>query len=128
MIYGSKRYLETDIDFSMARSVIRGVYFTLETISLVGGLIACCLVIPGWGKVVAILCGLMNMLFVHLFYCFAIGFFELIKNVRQVRDELAQTHQRTMASSDNPVEHWLSGSTPSSKTRYDAATHQYVKE
>ena len=131
MSYGrDNNYSKTDFNFSTAKSVIRGVYFILLVLLVLGALGGVLGMMAGKGGAS---CGLAVLssciifgLLLHVSYSFLIGFFELIKHAREIRNELAALRAKTGASTPEPVA-TAQPAVSAGVTRYDSATHQYVK-
>ena len=79
----------------------------------------------GVGLTTIVSCIVSGMI-LHVVHSFLIGFFELIKHAREIRNELAALRVKSGASSPAPA----AAAQPAASagaTRYDSATHQYVK-
>lgn len=116
-----KDYEKTDANFETAVSVIRIIYYVVEVI-IVMGIIgsACNRSFP------VVVFGVILGLVVHVIYCFNIGLFELIKNVREVRDEIITSRECGASSSKTAAAPSNSGwNTPTSSPRYNPKTHEY---
>lgn len=122
-------YAKTDFNFSTAKSVIGGVRILLVCIVAIGALGGIGLMMQKDGLadgLVTMLSCTIAFLLIHVGYSFMIGFFELIKHAREIRNELAALRAKSGASTPEPV----AAAQPAANvgaTRYDSATHQYVK-
>ena len=79
----------------------------------------------GAGLATIVSCIVSGMI-LHVGYSFLIGFFELIKHAREIRNELAALRVKSGASTPEPVA-TAQPAASAGTTRYDSATHQYVK-
>lgn len=126
----SDGYEKTDFDFTTARSVIRGVYLVFMVLIVLCGLGGFIAAAGGVGRpsvgLMTIFISLIVGLILHVGYSFLVGFFELIKHAREIRNELAALRIKSDASAPAPVTSAQSVAS-SGTTRYDSATHQYVK-
>lgn len=125
------KYAKTDFDFSTARSVIRGVYIIFMVLVVLGALGGFLLIASGADGaaasgittlVSALVCGLL----LHVGYSFLIGFFEPIKHAREIRNELVTLRVKSGTATSATVAS-AQPTANAGETRYDAATHQYVK-
>ena len=123
------KYAKTDFDFSTARSVVRGVYIIFMVLVVLGALGGFLLIVSGADGaagiatlVSALVCGLL----LHIGYSFLIGFFELIKHAREIRNELVALRVKSGIATSATVAS-AQPTANAGETRYDAATHQYVK-
>ena len=130
MSYGrDNNYAKTYFNFSTAKSVIGGVYFILMALIVLGAIGGMMLMMQGGGAGVGlttIVSCLVSGMILHVAYSFLIGFFELIKHAREIRNELAALRAKSGATTPEPV----AAAQPAANvgaTRYDSATHQYVK-
>lgn len=130
MSYGrDNNYAKTDFNFSTAKSVIGGVYFILMALIVLGAIGGMMLMMQGGGAGVGlttIVSCIVSGMILHVGYSFLIGFFELIKHAREIRNELAALRAKSGATTPEPV----AAARPAASvgaTRYDSATHQYVK-
>ena len=123
-------YAKTDFDFTTARSVIRGVYLVFMALIVLCGLGGFITSAGGVGRpavgLMTIFISLIMGLMLHVGYSFLVGFFELIKHAREIRNELAALRAKSGASAPAPVSAAQPAATAGA-TRYDPATHQYVK-
>lgn len=123
-------YAKTDFDFATAQSVIRGVYLIFMILIVLGAIGGIVTIMAGRGGVSVGLATLASCvvsgLLLHVGYSFLIGFFELIKHAREIRNELVAMRVKSGASAPDPVSK-LQPSTSTGTARYDAATHQYVR-
>ena len=130
MSYGrDNNYAKTDFNFSTAKSVIGGVYFILMALIVLGALGGVMLMMQGGGAGVGlttIVSCIVSGMILHVAYSFLIGFFELIKHAREIRNELAALRAKSGASTPEPVA-TAQPVASAGTTRYDSATHQYVK-
>lgn len=130
MSYGhDNSYAKTDFDFATAKGVIGGVYCILMVLIVLGALGGALLMTQrdgtGVGLTTIVSCIVSGMI-LHVGYSFLVGFFELIKHAREIRNELAALRAKSGASTPEPV----AAAQPAASagaTRYDSATHQYVK-
>ena len=122
-------YAKTDFNFSTAKSVIGSVYCILMVLIVLGALGGLLLLMQSGGASVGmttIVSCIVSGMILHVAYSFLIGFFELIKHAREIRNELAALRAKSGASTPEPV----AAAQPAASagaTRYDSATHQYVK-
>ena len=130
MSYGrDNNYAKTDFNFSTAKSVIGGVYFILMALIVLGAIGGMMLMMQGGGAGVGlttIVSCIVSGMILHVAYSFLIGFFELIKHAREIRNELAALRAKSGASTPEPVA-TAQPVAGAGTTRYDSATHQYVK-
>ena len=130
MSYGrDNNYAKTDFNFSTAKSVIGGVYFILMALIVLGAIGGMMLMMQGGGAgvgLMTIVSCIVSGMILHVAYSFLIGFFELIKHAREIRNELAAFRAKSGASTPEPVA-TAQSATSAGTTRYDSATHQYVK-
>lgn len=88
-------YRATDVDFSFVRKIIKGLYYLSELAAAIGVFFGVSVVIRSGdcppemtaGEII-IAYSLAVAIGAHISYCFSIGFFEHIKNTREVRDEI----------------------------------------
>ena len=130
MSYGrDNNYAKTDFNFSTAKSVIGGVYFILMALIVLGAIGGMMLMMQGGGAGVGlttIVSCIVSGMILHVGYSFLIGFFELIKHAREIRNELAALRAKSGATTPEPVA-VAQPAVSAGTTRYDSATHQYVK-
>lgn len=123
-------YAKTDFNFATAQSVIRGVYCILMILIVLGALGGVLGMMAGRGGasvgLVALSSCIVSGLLLHVGYSFLVGFFELIKHAREIRNELVALRVKSGASAPAPVAATQPAATAGA-TRYDPATHQYVK-
>ena len=122
-------YQKTDFNFETARSVIGGVRFVLALLAALGTIVGIGLMLQkdgvAAGLVTTVACAIASLL-ILVGYFFLIGFFELIKHAREIRNELAALRAKSGASTPVPIEAGQPAASAGA-TRYDSATHQYVK-
>ena len=130
MSYGrDNNYAKTDFNFSTAKSVIGGVYFILMALIVLGAIGGMMLMMQGGGAGVGlttIVSCIVSGMILHVAYSFLIGFFELIKHAREIRNEVAALRAKSGASTPEPIAA-AQPVTSAGTTRYDSAKHQYVK-
>lgn len=130
MSYGrDNNYAKTDFNFSTARGVIGGVYCILMVLIVIGALGGVMLMMQRGGASVGlatIVSCVVSGLVLDVANSFLIGFFELIKHAREIRNELAALRAKSGASTPVSVEAGQPAASAGA-TRYDSATHQYVK-
>lgn len=120
-------YEKTDFNFSRAKSVLRGVYIATQAVAILQLVGLTITAVHERGVAVAMPFVLMLVLapfLIHLSYSFMIGFFEIIRHLREIRNELVSARTKTSAASQT------FGQLPppnNSSLRYDSATHQYIK-
>lgn len=120
-----KDYEKTDVSFDTAVSIIRIIYYVAEVIIILV-VLAAALNFRENGALVALVTGIVLGLAVHVAYCFNIGLFELIKNVRQVRNEIIASREYGASSSKTAATPSNTGwNTPTSSPRYNPKTHEY---
>ena len=122
-------YAKTDFDFSTAKGVIGGVYCILMVLIVLGALGGLLLLVQRDGAsagLTTIVSCIVSGMILHVAYSFLIGFFELIKHAREIRNELAALRAKSGASMPEPVA-MPHPAASAGATRYDSATHQYVK-
>ena len=98
-------YEKTDFNFATARSVIRVVYLiimALIVISVVVSVVDLVIGRPHVGFAMLLPCVVLGLL-LHVGYSFLIGFFELIKHVREVRNELVELRMKSDVQAPAPV-------------------------
>lgn len=120
-------YAKSDIDFSRARSVLRGVYIAVQIILILSlfGMTITAIHENGLAMSMSVVLMLVIMPFLaHLIYSFYVGFFEIVRHLREIRDELVASRTRTGAIAQTPPQAVQTDAAP---LRYDAKTHQYVK-
>ena len=123
----TNEYEKADIDFSRAKSVLRGVYLATQAIAILQIIGLTITAVHERGVAVAMPFVLMLVLapfLIHLSYSFMIGFFEIIRHLREIRNEMASARKRAGISSQT------FGQPPqsdNSSLRYDSATHQYIR-
>lgn len=123
-------YAKTDFDFTTTRSVIHGVYcifMFLVLLGAIGGIV--CIASGNGGASVgltALVSCIVSGLLLHVGYSFLVGYFELIKHAREIRNEPVALRVKSGASAPAPVSAAQPTATAGA-TRYDPATHQYVK-
>ena len=117
-------YAKSDFDFSRAKSVLRGAYL-LALIILVLALLSPAIaeVRGGEGMSAVLMLIFMPFLF-HVGYSFMVGFFEIVRHLREIRNELVALRLKAVLTQQPPVQPSQAGA---SSLRYDSATHQYVK-
>jgi len=85
-------YAQTDFNFKIALSVLRIAYYILLVLVVLTTLgMAICLTnetSPLISLPIALPICVIGCLLVHLFYSFLVGFFELVKHAREIRNEL----------------------------------------
>ena len=100
-------YAKTDFNFTTARSVIRGVYLVFMALIVLGALAGLVLLPVGKGGVavgLSTICScIVSGLMLHVGYSFLVGFFELIKHAREIRNELAALRVKSGASAPASV-------------------------
>ena len=122
-------YAKTDFNFSTAKSVIGGVYCILMVLIVLGALGGLLLMVQRDGAsagLTTIVSCIVSGMILHVAYSFLIGFFELIKHAREIRNELAALRAKSGASTPEPVAA-VQPAASAGATRYDSATHQFVK-
>ena len=123
-------YAKTDFNFTTAKSVIHGVYCIFMFLVLLGAIGGVVCIASGKdgasvGLTTIVSC-IVSGLLLHVGYSFLVGFFELIKHTREIRNELVALRVKSGASAPAPVSAAQPAATAGA-TRYDPATHQYVK-
>lgn len=123
----TNEYEKADIDFSRAKSVLRGVYLATQAIAILQLVGLTITAIHESGVAVAMPFVFMLVLapfLIHLSYSFMIGFFEIIRHLREIRNEMASARKRAGISLQTFGQ---SPQSDNSSLRYDSATHQYIK-
>ena len=122
------KYHSTDYNFDGALSILSAVYWLCIVLTVVVVMIGCVVFANGNqpGMVFAtILCGVVVLIVIHFWYSFARVLFEIVKNLRQTRDEIMALRNSSVRVPDTPRSGG-EGNT-SSPLRYDPETHEYVK-
>lgn len=95
-------YAKTDFNFATAQSVIREVYCILMILIVLGALGGVLGMVAGNGGVsvglVTLSSCIVSGLLLHVGYSFLVGFFELIKHAREIRNELVALRVKSGAS------------------------------
>lgn len=122
------KYHSTDYNFDGTLSILSAVYWLGIVLTVVVVMIGCVVFANGNqpGMVFAtILYGVVALIANHLWYSFARVLFEIVKNLRQTRDEIMALRNSSVRVPDTPRSEG-EGNT-SSPLRYDPETHEYVK-
>lgn len=126
---GKNRYQATDYDFGNTVTILKIVYI-ISIILIVGYMV--------WGVIATsrereafslfiliILAGLAALVINYLWYSFAIVLFEIVKNLRQTRDEIMAL--RKVSTVNSAATQVNAEKQPSGSLRYDPNTHEYIK-
>lgn len=122
------KYHATDYNFDGTLSILSAVYWVVIILTVTGGLISCVASASEGhpGMVFAtILTGVMILIANHLWYSFARVLFEIVKNLRQTRDEIMALRNSSARVPD--ASRSGGAEDTSSPLRYDPETHEYVK-
>ena len=122
------KYHATDYNFDGTLSILSAVYWVVKILTVAGVLIGCIVFANGNqpGMVFAtILCGVVVLIANHLWYSFARVLFEIVKNLRQTRDEIMALRNSSARVPD--ASRSGGAEDTSSPLRYDPETHEYVK-
>ena len=125
-------YQKRDYDFSTTRGIL-GFFYTVSEVVLGGGMIITALHLFSHFNIpelMVVLGLILVMLSIYVTYSFYIGFLELIKHSREIRDELVSMKSQMSKTREDPTVSPLPKSempTSPAGMRYDPITHDYVK-
>lgn len=125
---GKNKYQATDYDFSNTVAILGIIYIIaicLIVISMVIGAVAALSNNNSPALILGLSSGLIALVINYLWYSFSVVLFEIVKNLRQTRDEIMALRKgSTVNSAATQVN---AEKQPSGSLRYDPNTHEYIK-
>lgn len=131
---GKNKYQATDYDFGNTVAILRIIYIAAIVIIIVtivasmfgAGFVALRDHALGFlGMIQILFSGLAALVINYLWYSFAIVLFEIVKNLRQTRDEIMALRKVSFVNS--AATQVNAEKQPSGSLRYDPNTHEYIK-